>query len=580
MKTNHVMNQREFLRKYNDAHREQFNDALFERNDDKFIEYLEKAILSCERDSYFKLKVHAFHVVDSYEEILKLLREQESIKSESKDKSINKYDYIMLNDSDVRLLIVDWYIWVPNPKREKNGAETPHDKIVRVYIMVPRYVNKYYMRLFGNMYAQKYQIVDGSTYNNSQKLNAKSRNNSLKTFFMATRIYRYKQKFQTTKGEELNCVHYMSAIFNKMVPAMKYLLAKFGLYETMARFGVSYLRVDSEDINDDDFYTVNTHNVYISLPKYIYDNDIVAQSLMYTVYATVKDDSVTAEDLFSTEFYTKSLGIEFNSKDPNKGRSVLNSLENIYDIPTKESIRLPENQKKDIYDVLVWIIREFTELLQKDNLDTSAKRVRLEDYVAMLYVMKISSGLFRISDIGENIQISDIEKNIFTFPDYLIKVITRDTLCNVIDTVNDLDAFTALKCSYKGVSGIGENKADAVAAEYRQVNPTQLGRIDLDSSSANDPGLTGMICPMTTLYDNYFSDFSEPNNWREEVKSMLTEYKKAKGLKEIYTLQKEIGVYVDPAAETVVKENLEKTDMIMPFIISVDDSMISVSKVE
>ena len=40
---NHVMNQREFLRKYNDEHREKFNKELFERNDDKFIEYLENA---------------------------------------------------------------------------------------------------------------------------------------------------------------------------------------------------------------------------------------------------------------------------------------------------------------------------------------------------------------------------------------------------------------------------------------------------------------------------------------------------------------------------------------------------------
>ena len=577
---NHVMNQREFLRKYNDEHREKFNKELFERNDDKFIEYLEKAIISCERDTYFKLKVQNFEVVESYEKILNILREQESIKSESKDKSINKYDYIMLNDSAVKLLIVDWYIWVPNPKKEKDNTDPPHDKVVRVYILVPRYVDKYYLKLFGNIYSQKYQIVDGSTYNNSQKLNAKTRSVSLKSFFMATRLYRYRQQLTTTKGEVLQCVFYMSAIFSKMVPAIKYLLAKFGLYETMARLGVEYLRVDREDIDDDDYYTINTHNVFISIPKFIYDNDIVAQSLVYTVYNVVKTDEISVDDLYTVEFFTDSLGAEFNSKDPNKGKSVLCSLENIYDIPTKESIRLPESQKRDIYDILVWSIREFSELLQKDNLDTSAKRVRLEDYAAMLYVMKISGGLFRISDIGENIQISDIEKCIWTFPDYLIKVLVRDTLCNVIDTVNDLDSFTPLKCSYKGVSGIGENKSNSVSDEYRQVNPTQLGRIDLDASSANDPGLTGMICPMANLYDHYFSDFSEPNSWREEVKSMISEYKRVKGLKEIYTLQREIGIYVDPVKDAIAKENIDKLDMVMPFIISVDQSMISVSKVD
>lgn len=579
MMENKVMSQREFIRKYNEEHREDFNDDLFVRDNDRFIEALKKVILSCERDRYFILKVKQFTVVDSYEEIIRLLKEQEKIKSDHKDKYVNRYDYIAVQDSDIRLLVVDWYMWVPNPKKDKDGNEGPHDKTLRVLIMVPRYVDKYYLRLFGTLYCQKYQIVDGSTYNNSQKENAKSQNVTLKTIFMATRIYRFKQEFLTTRGDKLPCIFYMSAIFNKMVPVMKYLLARFGLYETMDRLGVPYLRITDHDINDDEWYTVNVHQVYLSLPKYIYENDITAQSLMYTIYNAVVAET-TVDELFTVKYWVDNLGASFNSKDPNKGESVLFSLENIYDLLTKESIRLPENQKKDIYDILVWIIREFSELRKKDNLDIGAKRIRLEDYAAMLYAMKLSVGLFRISDNGADTQLSEIEKSIFTFPDYLIKVLTRDRLVNSKNSVNDLDCFSALKCTYKGVSGIGENKDNSVAIEYRQVNTSQLGRIDLDSSSANDPGLSGMLCPMSDMYDNYFSDYSEPNTWREELRGMLKEYKKQQGLKEVYTLQRSIGMPVDAAKEIMVDENLARTNMIMPFIIGVDESMIDISPVK
>lgn len=577
--TNKVMNQREFIRKYNDEHREQFNEKLFVRDSDRFIEALKKVILSCERDNYFILKVQKFTVVESYEEIIRLLREQESIKSDSKDKSVNRYDYLAVSESDIKLLVVDWYMWVPNPKKDKNGNEGPHDKTMRVLIMVPRYVEGYYLRLFGTLYCQKYQIVDGSTYNNSQKENAKSQNVTLKTIFMATRIYRFRQEVITTKGDKLQCIFYMSAIFNKMVPVMKYLLAKFGVYGAMDRLGVPNLRIDDHDIEDDDWYTVNVHSIYLSLPKFIYDNDITAQSLLYTIYNATTEET-TVDDLFTIQYWIDNLGASYNSKDPNKGRSVLFSLENIYDQLTKESVRLPEENKRDIYDILIWTIREFGELRKKDNLDVGVKRIRLEDYVAMLYAMKLSVGLFRISDNGADTQLSEIEKCIFTFPDYLIKVLTRDRLINGKNTVNDLDCFSALKCTYKGVSGIGENKENSVAVEYRQVNPSQLGRIDLDSSSANDPGLSGMICPMADIYDNYFSDYSEPNTWREELRGMLKEYKKQQGLKEVFTLQRAIGMQVDEAKVAIVNENINKTDMIMPFIISVDESMIDMSPVK
>lgn len=570
------MNQQEFIRQFNDKHRTSFNDALFERDTDEIIEELKKVILSCERHKYFILKVQKFTVIEDYPTILQMLREQESIKSDSKDKDFNKYDYIALKDSDIKLLVVDYFIKVKYPKKEGHG-----EKNLRVLIMVPRFVDKYYFKIFGNYYCPKYQIVDGSTYNNANS-NAKSQNVTFKSLFMATRIYRYNAEFNFENNPvPVKGIYYNSSIFNKMVPCMKYLLAKYGLMDTMRALGVEYFYVTSENPENDDWYTLKKHKIFLSMPKYIFDNDPVAQSLMYTVYLSITNKDFTPKQLWTTEFWLRSLGESYNSKYIEKGLSVLESLESIYDIPTKESLRLPEEYKKDIYSVLIWIMREFAELRKKNNLDVGTKRLRLAEYIAALYAFKLAKGMFTFSDEGDKIQISQIEKRIFTFPDYLLKAITRDRIMAAKNNVNDLDAFSALKWTFKGISGLGDSKDSAIPSGYKQVHPSQLGRIDVDSSSPNDPGMAGMLCPSTPIYDNYFSDFTEPNTWREEVRSMLTEYKKMLGYKEVFQLQKEIGIVPDESVEGMIDETIQKTEeFIIPFTIHVDDSMIDISPVK
>ena len=149
------------------------------------------------------------------------------------------------------------------------------------------------------------------------------------------------------------------------------------------------------------------------------------------------------------------------------------------------------------------------------------------------------------------------------------------------NNVNDLDAFSALKWTFKGVSGLGDSKDSAIPSGYKQVHDSHLGRIDMDSSSPNDPGMSGMLCPSAPIYDNYFSDFTEPNTWREEVRDMIKEYRKVVGLKQIIEFQKEIGIVPDESIEGSIDETIEQTEkFIIPFTIGVDESMIDISPVK
>ncbi len=569
-------NQYSFIREYNDKNRPQFNPELFDRSDDAIIEVLKKVILSIERDRYFVIKVMNFSVVDDYQQIRTLLREQEKFKSKNKNKQKidDKYNYIPLKDSDIRLLIVDYYLEVPNPKEG-----SPRSKNLRVLIEVPRIVNRYYFRIFGNIYSSLYQVVDGSTYNNSNSANPKSQNIAFKTLFMASRIYRYIEKLKMTNGETKECIWYMSNIFKKNCPLMRYLLARFGFYQTCQLLKVNDLYISDHDIEKDDYYTVKKNNMYISLPKYIYDNDPVAQSLMYTVYNSISRET-SLNNIYTLEYWIAILGDSYNNKTVEKGLNVLDSLESILDIPTQENLKLPEECKKNIYDIIIWILREFNELRKKDNLDISTKRIRYEEYFGAIYAIKLATGLYRISDEASKLQIDRLEKAIYTFPDYLLKQISKDSLVNYNNSVNDMDAITALKFTYKGVSGVGDGNTASIPVNYRQVHPTHLGRLDLDSSTANDPGLSGMLCPMASIHNNFFSDYKEPNNWRAEVDQVLAQYAQLEGLKNALVYQGTInGANVEEQRLAVIQDTLSSIEKLITPIARINKEIDNIERV-
>jgi hypothetical protein len=183
-----------------------------------------------------------------------------------------------------------------------------------------------------------------------------------------------------------------------------------------------------------------------------------------------------------------------------KGYSILDSFENIYDISTKESIRLPEEEKATMYHVLRWLIREFNKLRQKDNLDVSIKKIRFAEYIASLYAMKVARGIYRVADHNSKITCMSIKRAIRTDPMYLLNAISKSNLVNYRNMVSDMDSMLALKFTYKGIAGLGEQDNNSIPEICRHTHPSHLGRLDLDNSSDTNPGITGTISPFTELF--------------------------------------------------------------------------------
>jgi len=522
---NNIPDQLAMIRQFNEENRIPFNPQLFADVDDGLIDCLKKVILSCQRDRVFTIKVEGFEVVEDYDKIIHILREHEKGLNRNNTKD-NIYDYINLKDTVMRLLIVHYYIAIKD--------ESDH---IQVLIGVPRAVNKYYFRINGNTYSAMWQIVDASTYNSSTS-SSKKDSVTLKTLFQPLRIYRYQTNKKTdlidyNTGEVIKCTYFTSYVFSKSLLAMKYVLAKFGFYDAMKFFYLNYVDIYDHDpgLNSDEFHVFEKDNIYVTVPKQLFYSSVELQSFVYTVLYCINKDT-RYRDIFSRDYWLLALAAEFNNTTIEKGLSILDSLEFILDLLTKEDLALPEEDKMDVYCVIRWMIMEFANLRLKSNLDISIKRIRRAKYMASLYGMKVSTSIYHISDIGKKATIDTIKKALNTTPMYLLNAISNCKLVNYMNYVNDLDSLVALKYSFKGIAGIGENN-NSMPNAYRAVSKYQLGITDLDASSPGDPGSSGTLCPTAKIYKNgMLSEYQEPDTWKGNINNLFSTYRKAVGLKE------------------------------------------------
>ena len=578
-----MLDQAQFMRQYNETHREEFNPKLFERNNEDIIEAIRQVVESCQRDKYYTLKLLSFKPIYDYKEIYNTLRNHEEKRKKKNSKNENLYDFINIRDTDIILIKVIWLVRHNGVERVEEDGVTKEvvnpEEVLEVLIAVPRFTRKYYFRLSGNYYTTIFQIVDGSTYNNSTASQSKVDTVTMKTMFMPIRIFRgnHEKLVDMNTGVRMKSIQYQSIIFNNTVNVLYYILAAYGLYNGMKFMEIDCIRVTNTPILSEDLYCFDCSNdysqIYISCPKVCFDNDFVVQSFVSTIRDVVRKDT-NINDLFDQRFWLENLGAAFKNSSIEKGLFVLDSIDGIYDNITKRDLHLPPQDKENIYCILRWMMREFSNLRVKENTDVRTKRIRIADYIAAVYAKKLNTGIHRISDLGTRVTLRKVIQAIYTNPMFIINNIsTMSNLVSYRDLVNDLDSMTALKYTYKGIQGLGEDGA-SIQPVYRYVDPSHVGILDMDASSASDPGMSGMICPMATLHgnDKSFSEYDEPNEWRDTFAEYRKQYNP--DVKTPLTFDTDFDIDYMSKREQIIQEELDINRIKCPIMDATDPSIL------
>lgn len=562
-----IQNQSEMLKRFTDNYREPFNKKLLERKDEDNINAILSVIKSCEREKFYTIKINNWYTIEDPIEIHnKLHLYEQTIIDNSKNPQDreNEWDYIHIKDSDIILLVVNYIIGIGDKYED-----------LEVLIMVPKYVNKYYFKIYGNYYIPLYQIVDGSTYNNTGSVNRKVDVVTNKTLMSPIRIFKYQYEMKTIDNIDIIANVFISNVFGKPTSIFKFILTKYGLLDTLeiANLGGIINVTEFKPEDTENLYIFKKNDIYISVPKYLYDNDEVIQSLTYTVYTSIFKN-ISINDLFTKSFWLCSGGMEINAFTEERGEKLIESIEGIYDEITANILNLPYENKKDIYQVLLWMIKNFTELMQKDNLDVRIKRIRISEYIASLYGAKLAVGIRRISDLGKRAKIQSIKKNINTRPNFLLNQLNKFSLVKYINVVDDSDSTQALCYSFKGLQGIGEKKSSSVSEAQKRLHPSTMGVLDPSTSNKSEPGMSGMICPYADIYDNgFFSEYVEPNNWDETFSELTTSYRQLLGLKEAVIFKEKLGLTShDGEYIQILDESIDSVNKLLNVAIDADNN--------
>lgn len=531
------MSIKRFIHDYVQNHVDDFNDQLFLRSDEAIIDQLEKIIISIQTHGLFTIKVKGFTVVDNYDDIQVILRKhyERVLKGSKKASDDNRFNYIDLQESKIKLLIIHYET---SYKNERENLD--------VIIEVPRVVNKFYFFLKGNYYSPMYQIVDASTYNNSSsKKNSKKATITLKTNFQPIRITRFEVPVGDTNGNKYSFTSFSCFAFNKSVPAIVYLFAKYGVVKALENLGLSnYLFISSDNQSNEDicsFCSSKNDKIFINVNRYFMNNPIIQHAVVTLL--NMINSSMHFNDLYNTDIWIERLGGGFVTQNKlQKGLTILKSFESTLDINIQEQIYLPWKYKKDMFVLLQWLLCEFNNLKMKDTMNITTKKVRCAEYIAAIYAKKLTTNIHRLSNKGKKINLKEIERTINIKPDWLIVEITKSQLVGFRNIVNDMDSFLATKFTYKGISGVGDtngsNGSRSIPNQFRLLDISNMGILDPDASSPSDPGVNGSIIPFLKLHTNgYLSDNKEPITYEQELKELSDEYKKIKGLREVIELK-------------------------------------------
>ena len=542
-----MFNIREFLASYSKEHREPFNEALFVRSEYDIIEAVEKVILSVTNhddnpDSRFVIRVNYFNVIDDYMKVKEILFELES-ESKRRNKRIdyNIHEFINLKDSDVILLEVNYHV-------EVNGTSADGS----VYIDIPKVVNKYYFRIAGTVYSTLYQIADASTYNNAQS-KKRDRHVSFRQVFQKYNIYEKHSKIEMyeldMKSEDLvptiqECINYTIDLFGNNIPLCKYFLAMYGYIGAIQYLCLPEIHVtlDKPYIGKEaEYIYFNKDTLWVSVPRYFWANCPVVQAFIYTVVTNLPKKCDNVDNVLCRDYWLMMLGMDFKNKSIEKGQAMLDSVMRNYDISMIEELRLPEDNKRNLIDIFRWEMYEFDALWNKDNYDMTYKKLKVSSYIAGFYASKLSYNLINASKSLNSLTAEKLMKNLTIQHDYILDNLKRSNLVSYKSAVNDDDIFSVLKYTFKGVSGIGENKASAVPVKYRLANPSHIGKVDCDTSPAGDPGMTGLICPYADIgVGNYLGEFKEPCNWREVQESVMDDYRRITSMRSVFQTREEL----------------------------------------
>lgn len=488
---------KKFIHKYRNPNEKDFNYPLINREcDGSLVDYIVDCCKSLEVLNYITFTGYEYISDESEIDTSEYI----NARARGRLKNENIKRFMLLDDSRCAELRLRFHL-------ECEGETA--DIVKKILVPIPD--DDMYYLIKGTRYLLMYQIVDNSTYTTKKNL-------TLKTM-MPVPVQMAIEKFNDIDDVTFYAPLYTLQLFKKNINILLFYFARFGFDKTLVYFSLDRIVkiIDTPDRDNKDviIFSINS-KMYLEVNRKFFEKYQYVRT-MVVMMLNLMTSRMNMELLNDTEYwvtYIGSIGTVNKNKQFEKGMSTLMLFNRMLDDTTKKILKVHPMHKHDIYAILRWMIMHFDDLRKKDNLDLNNRRLRCNEYIAALLTTTFSERVSRVISLGSKATMAKV-KDIFKFPgDILITQLHKSGLLRFDDRVNDMDFFGKIRVTLKGPNSLGGTNENNIAAKYRGVDPSYIGRIDLNVCGTSDPGTGAVLTPSCKTDGLYFNAENEPENFK------------------------------------------------------------------
>lgn len=327
---------KKFISEYKNPNEDRINFNLMDRSfDEELIQYLINSCKSLEVLKY--IKFFDYEYIDDETKID--INDYITTRKKNKKKT-DEVRYMYLQDSRYAELRLRF-------KLECKGEST----ILTKKLLIPVPDENGYYTIKGKKYFLLYQLVDSSTYTTRQNLTLKS--------LMPVTIKRVPKEFTDTDGETYAAPTYVTYIFRKEMVIILFYFAKIGVKKTLEYFSVnSIMNFTSEESDkENNIYFAISSKVFLGVNRKFFQKYQYVQSIVFMILS-ICTNRVTLDNLDNKDYWIEKIGSMNATNVYNyyeKGLNTLTFFDRLMDETTKKTLKVHDENKKNIYSVLRWI---------------------------------------------------------------------------------------------------------------------------------------------------------------------------------------------------------------------------------
>jgi hypothetical protein len=505
--------------------KDSLNDVVIKRKfDTPLIDQIKGEIKSLEIIPGLKVLDFEVETYNNYMPVSKKYIKDVKLKNKQLD-SVYKY-----KDSEVDKLIITFGI----------NMSDVEEKVIQKELFVFRQDRFGRFFLDGKRATITNQIVDNSTYI------AKDGSLCFRTpsFNFPVTIRHFVYGIKCTDGTEIKGRKYEIMIFNKPCNILHQFMAKFGVDKTIKFFsmdGIVNIVPEEFDKGSCLYYQIGD-GIYVELNKKLMDKSQFIKDFFVTLVELLRDPFKKEEDfqkkkrrkkyvepvykpekcafIFS-DLYEEDFWLEMFSQTYSNKKSIKNGLNGLISfesiISSYSAKKLPSikpKHKRSIYHLIRFFMTNYALLKNKNNHSLDHKRIRNSEIVVSYWDAYLRGNMN--SMLNSQVTAGRLEKFLNTItPDALMRATKKDMFR--YERFNDFTVAEISRYTMKGVGSIKGGK-HKTSISHRALYPSYIGRIDINSCSSTDPGLSGYLCCNAKITDDgRFSDSYEPESFDKSM---------------------------------------------------------------